>query len=266
MRYYCNLCNRTISKGVYDYSTNHFGRALCITHQSDSSQDEDNASVIEESTAIKQKWAKASINDLQELRSIPDFANCLSSKINELITVQPKCWLLKERYDSEFSTYKSQVQSAVSSNRKALKLLEDFSRAKDRLLSSQEDIEFLLDWRTKNQELLDNYQQGYVTDIIEHLNSLKLNFQQIADEKIDGVDKLRSEFTNNISIFEPLSKSTHQWKPIETRSVTIKAEWIPRDASSIGPRKDQVQEFVIRRQCEKCLKVEKVNLSSNFAV
>jgi very-short-patch-repair endonuclease len=33
MRYYCSNCKETISKKVYEYSKNHFGKALCMNHQ-----------------------------------------------------------------------------------------------------------------------------------------------------------------------------------------------------------------------------------------
>jgi hypothetical protein len=33
MRYYCNVCNETITENIYRYSMDHYGRALCITHQ-----------------------------------------------------------------------------------------------------------------------------------------------------------------------------------------------------------------------------------------
>ena len=33
MRYYCSSCKETISKKVYEYSKNHFGKSLCMNHQ-----------------------------------------------------------------------------------------------------------------------------------------------------------------------------------------------------------------------------------------
>lgn len=33
MRYYCSVCKETISEKVYEYSIDHFGKALCINHQ-----------------------------------------------------------------------------------------------------------------------------------------------------------------------------------------------------------------------------------------
>src|SRR3990172_12387449 len=33
MRYYCSVCKETISENVYRYSIDHFGKALCMTHQ-----------------------------------------------------------------------------------------------------------------------------------------------------------------------------------------------------------------------------------------
>jgi hypothetical protein len=33
MRYYCNICKKTITHGEYDYSINHYGRALWRAHQ-----------------------------------------------------------------------------------------------------------------------------------------------------------------------------------------------------------------------------------------
>jgi len=33
MEYYCNKCNETISEKEYQYSTKHFGKALCMGHQ-----------------------------------------------------------------------------------------------------------------------------------------------------------------------------------------------------------------------------------------
>ncbi len=33
MRYYCCVCNETISERVYRYSMDKFGKALCMTHQ-----------------------------------------------------------------------------------------------------------------------------------------------------------------------------------------------------------------------------------------
>ncbi len=33
MRYYCYVCNETISERVYRYSMDKFGKALCMTHQ-----------------------------------------------------------------------------------------------------------------------------------------------------------------------------------------------------------------------------------------
>jgi len=33
MRYYCNVCKKDITKGVFDFSMDIFGRALCREHQ-----------------------------------------------------------------------------------------------------------------------------------------------------------------------------------------------------------------------------------------
>jgi len=33
MRYYCNICKKTISKNVVSYSMNHYGKPLCMEHQ-----------------------------------------------------------------------------------------------------------------------------------------------------------------------------------------------------------------------------------------
>ena len=30
---YCNVCKKPISKDVFSYSMNHFGRSLCLNHQ-----------------------------------------------------------------------------------------------------------------------------------------------------------------------------------------------------------------------------------------
>lgn len=33
MLYFCSVCEKRISKGVNDYSLEHFGKALCMAHQ-----------------------------------------------------------------------------------------------------------------------------------------------------------------------------------------------------------------------------------------
>jgi very-short-patch-repair endonuclease len=33
MRYYCNVCNETITEAIYRYSMSHHGKALCTKHQ-----------------------------------------------------------------------------------------------------------------------------------------------------------------------------------------------------------------------------------------
>ena len=33
MRYYCNICKKDITRGVFSYSKDKFGRPLCIEHQ-----------------------------------------------------------------------------------------------------------------------------------------------------------------------------------------------------------------------------------------
>ena len=62
---------------------------------------------IEEPIAVEQKWERVSIPDRKEVQSMNNFAHILSIEINELVAMQPKCWLLKERYDGQFSSYKN---------------------------------------------------------------------------------------------------------------------------------------------------------------
>lgn len=40
MEYYCKVCNQRMSENVYDYSMRHFGRALCMEHQRNTSRGE----------------------------------------------------------------------------------------------------------------------------------------------------------------------------------------------------------------------------------
>lgn len=227
MVYRCSVCQESISGGVYEYSVNHFGKPLCIEHQREVSPKNGQKRryfSIEEAVAVKQKWAKINAVDLGELRSIHDFADYLTGKINGLVVQQPKCWLLKETYDQEFEIYKSQVQTALCSNRKSLKLVgEDFPRAKRRLQSVEEDIRFLLEWRLKEHERMDDYQKGEVAEIIGRLKSLESNFELVAKEKVGGVDDLKVRFEGNVSVLEPLLKSTHVWVPVETQRMVLKS-------------------------------------------
>ena len=163
-----------------------------------------------------------------------------------------------------FQVTRTRVDLAVSDNKGALKILDDFSHVKPRLTSIQDDIDFLMGWRTENEEFLDEYQRNYVIGIIERLKMLKLGFEQLANEKIEGLEELSKEFERNSSILEPLGQRTHKWQPIETRTVPIKLAWIPPEGSSMEPRKAEVREFVSRRKCERCLKEEKVDLGSDL--
>lgn len=219
---------------------------------------------IEEPVAVEQKWARISLLDRKDVQSMHDFAHHLGIEINELVDMQPKCWLIKGSYDEQFSSYKSRVDFAMSENRRALKILDDFSHVKPRLTSIQDDIEFLREWRTENEAFMDEYQRNYVISIIERLKILKLCFEQLVDEKIEGLEELRREFERNISILEPLGQRTHIWQPIETHTVTIRPAWVPSEWSSKEPRKAEVREFVSRRKCERCLKEEKVDFGSDL--
>ncbi|MBR9705305.1 hypothetical protein GOV12_07870 [Candidatus Pacearchaeota archaeon] len=56
MRYYCNICKKTITRGEYDYSKNHFNRPLCRIHQhSQKTQESDIGDII---TKITEAFTK----------------------------------------------------------------------------------------------------------------------------------------------------------------------------------------------------------------
>jgi len=44
MPYRCNICEEVISEKVFDYSKQHFGKALCINHQKDVNHKKANSS------------------------------------------------------------------------------------------------------------------------------------------------------------------------------------------------------------------------------
>ena len=46
MRYYCSVCNETITKGEFQYSMDKFGKALCRTHQSYEQENENNIKIV----------------------------------------------------------------------------------------------------------------------------------------------------------------------------------------------------------------------------
>ena len=219
---------------------------------------------IEEPIAVEEEWAKVSVPDRKEVSSLNDFASHLSVEVGELMALQPKCWLLKEVYEKAFSSYKMRVDTAIGNNRRALIILDDFSHVKARLADIKNDIEFLRDWRTQNKEFMDEYQQNRVIDIIECLKTLKRGFEQLANEKIEGLEELRNKFERNKSILEPLGQCTHKWQPIEKSTVPIRSGWIPPEGSSFPPRKPEMLEFVSKRKCERCLKEEKVDLGSSL--
>ena len=62
---------------------------------------------FEEIIAIEEKWANVIIPDKNEVQSMTDFAKHLAVEIDDLMTLQPKCWLLKESYEQNFLLYKT---------------------------------------------------------------------------------------------------------------------------------------------------------------
>ncbi|MGD0645692.1 MAG: hypothetical protein ABSA75_12375 [Candidatus Bathyarchaeia archaeon] len=212
------------------------------------------AKTIEVIAAIEEKWAKTNIPDKQEVKSIKDYAINLKIELAQLTATQPKCWLLKENYDKEFSMYKAKVENISRTNQKALKIVNDFSHTKDRLAKVQNDIETLNELHSKNREFLDEWQENYFTRTLEHLKTLKTNFEQLNIEKIEGQEKLREEFEKNNSILDQLILSTHKWMPLEKRKIIIRQECNPPQWSPAENRKAEVREFVSRSECEKCAK------------
>ncbi len=113
---------------------------------------------------------------------------------DSLIAGQPKCWLLKERYDNEFSSYKAQFEEAIGHNRRALRILDDFSHVKARLADIQNDTESLRELKTKNREFVDECMENYALKIFGRLGMLKIGFEKLSNEKLEGEEELRKEF------------------------------------------------------------------------
>jgi len=209
---------------------------------------------IEVLAAIEEKWTKTSIPNMQELKSINDYAVCLQDEIQQLIATQPKCWLLKESYDKEFPNYKAKVENASRLNQKALSVIGDFSHAKSRLAKVQSDIETLSELYSKSKEFLDEWQKNYFARILEHLKTIKVDFEKLNIEKIEGQEQLKQQFEKNNSILNQLIISTHKWIPLEKRSIIIRKECNPLEWNPSENRKTEVREFVSTSVCEKCSK------------
>jgi len=222
------------------------------------------AMIKEEFAATEEKWEKISVPDRQEVRSIKDCSICLDAEIAQLVATQPKCWLLKESYNPEFSKYRAKVEEASLSNRRALRILEVFSTVKAKLGAIQNDIESLRDLKKKNREFIKGWLESYVLTVFGLLGMLKISFEKLSNEKLEGQEEMMIKFEKNSLILEPLRKHTHKWKPIETHKVIFKPEYIPPEWSSKKARKAEVKEYVTRRKCEKCLKEEKVDYSSDL--
>lgn len=53
MAYYCKVCRKPISERVYNYSINHFGRALCFTHQRENKPQQLSCSFCKQKISLK---------------------------------------------------------------------------------------------------------------------------------------------------------------------------------------------------------------------
>jgi hypothetical protein len=207
---------------------------------------------MEEFAAVEEKWANISVPDRQEVHSIKDYAIYLNAEIAQLIATQPKCWLLRESYDNEFLKYKEKVDYANRCNRRALRILEAFSKVKKKLKAIQNDIELLRELKTKNKKFINEWLENYILSVFGRLGMLKIGFEKLSNETLEGQEELRKEFEKNNSILDKLAQPTHKWKPLEKSTVIIRPEWIPPEGSSMEPRKAEVLEYVTHSKCEKC--------------
>ena len=187
----------------------------------------------------------------------------MAVEIDELMTEQPKCWLLKEVYEKNFLLYKKRFDLAIDNNRRIFNTLDEFSHVSKRLSSIENDIEFLKDWQSRPKKFLSVNRYNLVINLIERLKMLKIGFNKLVDEKVDGLENLRKELMRNYSILEPFGETTHVWQTIEKRSLPTGSGWIPPEGSPFQPRKAKMLEFVTKRKCKKCLKEEKVGFNSS---
>jgi hypothetical protein len=65
MGYFCEVCKRTITEGVNEYSIKHFGKALCMIHQK-SIQERNNYYCVECRAAISYEMYKFSVDVFEE--------------------------------------------------------------------------------------------------------------------------------------------------------------------------------------------------------
>lgn len=212
------------------------------------------ARAMQDFVAVEKRWQNVGIPSKQEIEDIKNSANYLRTKISQLNDRQPKCWLLKESYDSQFSAFKAQVEETMERNRRTLTLFDDFSFVEERSKDVHMDIESLKKWQETNKKLMDSEQMSHALNILVRLDMLKRCFEQFNKRELEEIEQLRGEFEKNSPILERLAESTHEWEPIKKQTVITKPERIARPEGSLGSRPAEYSAFVVKRRCKRCLK------------
>jgi hypothetical protein len=214
------------------------------------------AEVMQEFVAAEQKWEKVGTPDKQKIEDIKKTMGYLEAEIPRLIVTQPKCWVLKEEYEREFSTYNTQVEEAAAHNRSARKLLDDFSFIDEKVTNLQRTIGYLKGLRKKKAHLFDTEQQSHAKNILEKLKMLKQRFTQLDERELEKLEQLQQEFENNDVRLNKIIKRTHIWKPIKKSTIITDPGRIATAESSLESRQPRTKEFVARKKCIRCLKEE----------
>ena len=224
-------------------------------------EDETENDAIAEFITAEQEWKDVSFPSEDEFKKIWNDAILLRKKMSQLENSQPKCWILGENYDREFSVYKAEVEEEAGRNRRALRLLIDSSRLEQNSANLQETIERLRELRKENRLLWPDVTQDYAKSVISLLETRKKEFNQLNKNELEKVKLLTKGFEDNNATLAKLIKPTHEWKAIERETVIIESEWIPPSDSSMEPKPRKEKQFVTKNKCTLCGKEQKGNLA-----
>ena len=110
-RYYCNICNKTITKKMFQYSMNKYNKALCFDHQNKQKSVFINENTMSLQELVKKRHSDVLVPGKDNLKSIKDWIEAdFDSWKNELSENKSKSYFININTENDKLKYYNYVK------------------------------------------------------------------------------------------------------------------------------------------------------------
>lgn len=167
---------------------------------------------------------------------------------------RPDCSRDKVNYETIFAKYKENVDELNSQRKKLLGKLKVVARAKKHTVEGKENIDLIAAFAVNYRDVLlhNDKLRGFI-DETKRVISMRINsFQTFTEDQIAESAQLFEKLESVGTVIDVLSTPTHEWKPIEYQSFSLRAARIPTETSSLEGRPEEERQVATNYRCKKC--------------